>query len=69
MKIFGYNMLNVTPLKSVSMNNQKCKISLKKNKNKKQTDINSNELKFYLYSIEVNKCSSSCNNINDPYSK
>ena len=29
----------------------------------------SNEPTFYPYSIEVNKCSGSCNNINDPYSK
>ena len=24
---------------------------------------------FYLFSIKVNKCSGSCNNINDPYAK
>ena len=24
---------------------------------------------FYLFSIKVNKCSVSCNNINDPYAK
>ena len=32
-------------------------------------NINSNEPLFYPYSIEVNKFSGSCNNINDPYSK
>ena len=32
-------------------------------------NINSNEPTFYPYSIEVNKCSGSCNNINDPYAK
>ena len=32
-------------------------------------DINSNEPTFYTYGIEVNKCSDSCNNINDPYAK
>ena len=55
---FGYNAL-----KSVSMNNQEGEI--------KSTiiDCNSNEPLLYLYSIEVNKCSGSCNNINDPYSK
>ena len=26
-------------------------------------------LNFIIYSIKVNKCSGSCNNINDPYSK
>ena len=32
-------------------------------------NINSNEPFFYSYSILVNKCSGTCNNINDPYSK
>ena len=32
-------------------------------------NINSNEPIFYPYSIEINKCSGSCNNINDPYAK
>ena len=50
-------------LKCLSMNNQECKIS------PEMININSNELLFYLYSINRNKCSSSCNNINDPYSK
>ena len=45
------------------MNNQECKIS------PEMININSNEPLFYLYSINRNKCSGSCNNINDPYSK
>ena len=45
------------------MNNQECRI-------KPEIIIfNSNEAIFYPYNIEVNKCSASCNNINDPYSK
>ena len=32
-------------------------------------DINSNEPLFYPYIILVNKCSGSCNNINDPYTE
>ena len=32
-------------------------------------NVNSDEPSFYLYSIKVNKCSGSCNNINDPYEK
>ena len=32
-------------------------------------DINANEPVFYPYTIKVNKCSGSCNNINDPYAK
>ena len=45
------------------MNNQKYKMRTK------TLDINNNEPSFYRYSIEVNKCIGSCNNINDPYSK
>ena len=32
-------------------------------------DANNNEPVFYLYSIKVNKCSGSCNTINDPFAK
>ena len=32
-------------------------------------NINSNEPSFYPYSVKINKCSVSCNNINDPYEK
>ena len=32
-------------------------------------DVNKNESVFYPYSIKVNKCSGSCNNINDPFAK
>ena len=50
-------------LKCVSMNNQECRIRPEK------ININSNEPSFYPYSIERNKCSGSCNNINDPYAE
>ena len=63
MTLFSRNVLNVNPLKCVSMNNQECKIR------KKIISVNSNEPSFYPYSIKVNKCSGSCNNINDLYSK
>ena len=58
MRFFSYNAL-----KYVSMNNQEHKIR------SEIIDINRNEPTFYHYIIEVNKCSGSCNNINDPYSK
>ena len=45
------------------MNNQECKIILE------MININSYELLFYPYSININKCSGSCDNINDPYAK
>ena len=62
MAFFSY-VLNVTLLKCVSMNNQKCKIR------SEVIDISSNEPSFYPCSIQVNKYRGSCNNINDPYSK
>ena len=50
-------------LKCISMNNQKCKIR------PQIINVNSNETSFYPYSIEINECSGSCNNINDLYAK
>ena len=55
--------LNAVPMKCVSINNQEYKIRLE------IININRNEPLFYPYSIKVNKCSGSCNNINDPCSK
>ena len=31
--------------------------------------INSNNPMFYPFSVKINKCSSNCNNINDPYAR
>ena len=45
------------------MYNQKCKTRTK------IININNNEPVFYPFSIKVNKCSESCNNINDRYAK
>ena len=61
MKFFSFNALNAIPLKRVSLNNQGCKVR------PEILHINSNEPSFYCYSILLNKCSGSCNNINDPY--
>ena len=63
MIFFGCNVLDVNPLRCVSMNNQECKISTK------IIDTNKNEPLLYPYIIKVNKCSGSCNNINNLYSK
>ena len=43
--------------------NQECKIR------PRIININGNEPSFYLYSVKINKCNGSCNNINDPYTK
>ena len=45
------------------LNNQECRIR------SEIININSNEPTFYPCSIKVNKCSGSCNNINDPCAK
>ena len=54
---------NAVPLKFVSVRNQECRIR------PEIMNINTNEPMFYPYGIKVNKCSGSCNSINDPYSK
>ena len=59
---FNFNSSNVNSLECVSMNNQECKTT-------KIIIINNNEPVYYPFSIKVNKCSGSCNNINDPYAK
>ena len=63
MMLFDCNVLSVNPLKCVSMNNQECRLR------PEIINVNSNEPSFYPYSIKVNKCSASCNNINHPYAK
>ena len=61
--LFSCNLSNVNPLKCVSMNNQECKIR------PEIVNINSDEPKFYPYSVKINKCCGSCNNIDGPYAK
>ena len=51
---------SINPLKCISMTNQDCKLR------PEFVNINSDEPTFYPYSVKVNKCSGSCNNINDP---
>ena len=45
------------------MANKECKVT------PEIINVNSNEPLFYPFSIKTNKCSGSCNNINDPYAK
>ena len=63
MTLFSFNPSNVNSLECLSMNNQECKTRAK------IININNNENVFYLFSIKVNICTGSCNNINDPYAK
>ena len=57
------NLPCVNSLECVSISNQECKAR------PKIIDINNNEPVFYPYSIKVNKCRGSCNNISDSYAK
>ena len=64
-KIFFTAMtyFSCNPSKCVLINNQEYKIR------PQIININKNQPSFYPYSIEINKCSGSCNNINDQYAK
>ena len=55
--------LSVNSLESVSMSNQECTAR------PKIINVNNNEPVFYTYNIKVNKCSGSCNNINNLFAK
>ena len=63
MTFINFGPSNVNSLEYVSMNNQECRTRTK------IIDINNNEPVFYPFSIKVNKCCGSCNNIKDPYAK
>ena len=59
----GLLPIKVNSLECMLMNNQKCM------SRPKIMDLNPNEPVFFPYSIKINKCSGSCNNINDPFAK
>ena len=63
MSFFICYALNAISLKCVSVHNQECIIR------PEIININNNEPTFYPSSIKANKCSGSCNNINDIYAK
>ena len=63
MTFFSFNPLNINSLECVLMDNQDCQIRAK------IIDVNNNKPVFYPFSIKVNKCSGSCNNIKNPYAK
>ena len=56
------NLLTITPLRCIAMTNQECKVRL-------EINVNSDEPVFYPFNIKTNKCSGSCNKLNDPYAK
>ena len=55
--------IKVNSLKFMSMNSKKCM------SRPKIIDLNPNEPIFFPYSIKINKCSGSCNTINNPFAK
>ena len=59
--IIFFRLPYANSLKCISMNKRKARPKI--------IDVNNNEPVFYSYSIKVNKCSGSCNKINDPYAK
>ena len=61
--MFCGSLLNVNSLKCVSLKNQESKVR------PEIVNINSNDSIFYPFSIKLNKCSGSCNNITNPYAK
>ena len=61
--LFLSSLVSKTPLSCISIKNQECKVR------PKIVDINSNNPIFHPFSIRINKCSDSSNNINNPYAK
>ena len=54
-------LTSLNPLSCISMANKECKVR------PEIINLNSNEPVFYPFSVKTSKCSSSCNNFNDPY--
>ena len=63
MMFFSCNLPSVNSLSCISMNNQECKTR------PQLVNVNGDEPVFFPFSIEMSKCSGSCNNINYPYAK
>ena len=61
--LFFSNSPSINPLECILMKNQECKAR------PKIVNINSNNPIFYPFSIKINRCRGSCNDINDPYAK
>ena len=53
----------MTFLSCISMNNRECRIR------PQIANVNEDDPVFFLFSNKTNKCSSSCNNINNPHAK
>ena len=62
---FGESLVSNSkgPLKCLTLNNQPCQAR------PMVVNINSDETLFYPFTANVNKCSGSCNKIDDPYAQ
>ena len=63
MSLFGCNLSSVILLKSISMNNQECKVR------PEIVNVNGHESVFFFLSIKTSRSNGSYNNINNPYAK
>ena len=63
MFVVAISFISCIALRCVSINNQECRTR------QDVVNINSNQTLYYPYSILVNKCSGTCNNINYPFAK
>ena len=61
--LFLSSLVSIIPLSCISIKYQECKVR------PEIINVNSNNPKFYPFSIKVNKCSGNYNNINNPYAK
>ena len=61
--VVAMSFFSCNALKRVSMNNQESKIR------PEIITVNSKEPLFFPHSVKIDKCSGSCNNINDLYAK
>ena len=61
--MFFSGLSSLNSLECVSISNQECKVG------PEIVNVNSNEPVFFPFIIKKNKCSDSCNNINDHYTK
>ena len=61
--MFFRSLSCVNSLECISMKNEECKVRPEIN------NSNSNNPIFFPFSIKVNECNGSCNNINDPYAR
>ena len=61
--VFLSTLTTVNVLSCISRNNQECNVR------PQIVDLNRDELVFFPFNIKKNKCSDSCNNINNSYAK